>query len=461
MPASPTKLSFGRIALYSMASAGLNILSISVSTWLLYFYAPPSDSGRIQYLPAALVGGLLFVMSLWDALIDPFIGHFSDNLRSKWGRRRPFLILGAPAVAILVVLLWTPPAAPTWLTALYCLLTVLGFYTAFSLVGIPYDATLPEMAPESQPRVRLSYWKYVFGLIGVIIGSVAAAPLFESAGPLAMGAVVGVVALVTIWLSLLGLREAPRRQVAPMPVLEGLKVTLKNRQFLVLLISTLLVHVAYQMVIINLPYFVTQVVGRSEADVAIFMGVLLLVMGVTGPLWTQLNKRITQKTLLNIAMAAMTVCFALLFLVGGVPIPPFVLGLVLLGLMGVGLGGYFIIVYALMGNVVDYDEMLTGRRREANFYGTFSLALGIGIAVGSLILPQFHTWLGNTQANPLGVRVPFLAMAGFVLAGLLVFLKYRLGDTPLETRRNLGLPEPVEPRHAYKEIPTDPSLDKQ
>jgi GPH family glycoside/pentoside/hexuronide:cation symporter len=103
------------------------------------------------------------------------------------------------------------------------------------------------------------------------------------------------------------------------------------------------------------------------------------------------------------------------------------------------LGGYFIVVYAMMGNVVDYDEMRTGRRREAIYYGTFSFANGLGIAVGTLILPLLLQTFGYTRANPLGVRLAFVAMAVFMLIGFVVFQKYRLGDTPEETRKNMGL----------------------
>ena len=84
---SENKLPFWRVALYSSASAGLNILGITISTWLLYFYAPPPDSGRPTYIPAVTLGVLLLVATFWDAIIDPFIGHWSDTLRSRWGRR--------------------------------------------------------------------------------------------------------------------------------------------------------------------------------------------------------------------------------------------------------------------------------------------------------------------------------------------------------------------------------------
>ncbi len=435
-----TRLTFGRIMLYSLASAGLNILSITVSTWILYFYAPPPDSGRIQYLPVTLVGVLLTITTLWDAFIDPLIGHWSDNLRSRWGRRRPFLILGAPVVAAMVVLIWLPPGGGTLINALFFVFITIAYFTSFSLVGIPYDATMPEMAPEAGPRVVLSYWKGAFGIVGVLIGSLVAAPLFQSIGPVAMGAVVGGVALVTIWGSLFGLRESARPPGVPMGVWEGLRVTLRNQQFMFIFISTLFVHVAYQMLLANLPYFVTLVLGRSEGDVAILQGVLILVIALTGPLWALWHRKLSQRTLINISMAALGLVLAVGFFVGVLPgIPALAQGLVFMVLIGATLGGYLIIIYAMMGNVVDYDEMLTGRRREAVYYGTFSFALGLGIAVGTLVLPLLLQSLGYTRENPLGVRAAFPVMAVCMAAGYIIFQKYRLGDTPEETRKNMGL----------------------
>jgi len=435
------KLTLGRMLLYSAASAGLNIMSITVSTWILYFYAPPPDSGRVQYLPAALVGVLLTIGSIWDAAIDPFIGHWSDTLKSRWGRRRPFLMFATPVAALALVLIWTPPApGVSTLNVVYFTLVTVAYFTAFSLVGIPYDGTMPEMAPDSHDRVVLSYWKNVLGIVGVLIGSLVAAPLFETIGPVAMGVVVGVVGLVTIWLALLGLRDVERPLGEPLGALEGLQITLRNRQFIVVFVSTLFVHLAYQMLMANLPYFVTLVIGRSEADVGIFQGVLILLMAATGPLWALWDRRVSQRKLLMISMLGMAVALALTFAVGMVPgVPLMVQGMAVLIPVGVMLGGYFIIIYAMMGNVVDYDEMLTGRRREAIYYGTFSFANGLGISVGTLILPLLLEWLGYTRENPLGVRLAFLAMAASILIGVWIFRGYRLGDTPAETRHSMGL----------------------
>ena len=151
------KLPFWRIAFYSSASAGLNILAITISTWLLYFYAPPPDSGRTTYIPALTMGILLLIATFWDAIIDPFIGHFSDTLRSRWGRRRPFLIFASPFILLGAVLLWTPPSNTNYmLNAFYFMGIIFIYHTSYSLVGIPYDASMPEMAPEAPTRSSTS-----------------------------------------------------------------------------------------------------------------------------------------------------------------------------------------------------------------------------------------------------------------------------------------------------------------
>jgi GPH family glycoside/pentoside/hexuronide:cation symporter len=326
--------------------------------------------------------------------------------------------------------------------AVYFMVINLLYRTAYSLVGIPYDATLPEMAPDSRDRVGLSYWKSVFGIAGVLIGSLVAAPLFHSIGAVYMGIAVGVVGVVTIYLTLLGLRETDRPLGKPMRAIEGLKVTFQNKQFLIVFISTLFVHVCYQMLLINFPYFVTLVLGKSEGDVGIYQGVLILVMAVTGPAWMWLNKHRTQRWLLNFSMIGLALVVALGFLVGSTALISLdAQAYLLVILIGSTLGGYLIIIYALMGNVADYDEMLTGRRREAIYYGTFSFAIGLGGSLGSLVLPMLYKSFGYTHANPFGVRLAFLVMALFVVIGFFVFQKYRLGDTPEETRSNMHLPE--------------------
>jgi GPH family glycoside/pentoside/hexuronide:cation symporter len=424
-------LTLRRILLYNSASAGLNLMGITVSTWLLYFYSPPLDSGRTVYLPIALVGVLMTVTSLWDAVIDPFIGHFSDNLRWRWGRRRPLIFLAAPVAAVALVLLWMPPQGGTALTAVYFFIIVTLYYTTISMVAIPYDAALPEMAHTPREMIALTTWKSVLGILGVMAGALLAGSLLASLGPLGMGLVIGGVGLVTLWLALFGLRETEKPLGAPMPVLEGLRATLHNRQFAYMFISVLIVHIAYALTSANLPYFITLVLHRSESDVAALQGVLVGMMMLSAPLWNWLSRRCLHRKLLMLSMILLGLVLASAFSVGSIPfIPAYIQGVVTVGLVGPVLGGYFILVYAMMGSVVDYDETLTHARREAIYYGAFSLAASIGPSLAALILPLILKTFGYTLANPLGVRIAWLAAGLCSLLGALAFRGYRLGDTP-------------------------------
>ena len=139
-------------------------------------------------------------------------------------------------------------------------------------------------------------------------------------------------------------------------------------------------------------------------------------------------------------MLLLGLIFGLGFLISKIPgISLSAQAYIFVALVGATLGGYLILIYAMIGNVVDYDEMLTKRRREAIYYGTFSFAIGLGTAVGTLILPVLLERFGFTQANPMGVRVAFLVMSLFIFIGFGIFQKYRVGDTLEETQRNLDL----------------------
>ncbi len=445
--AADSKLTFWQKALYSTGSIGLNIISLSVSSWLLYFYVPPSDrTDLVAYAPAGLVGAVLFIAGVWDGIIDPFLGHWSDSLKSRWGRRRPFLMFGTPIMALTMILLWTPPVRATSVAnAVYLLIVATLYYTAFSAVGMPYDGTLPEMAPDTHERVKLSSWKMVFGIVGFVAGSLTVPMLWESLGPLGMGIAVAIIGTVSMYLVLFVLREPEyARHQDPLPAWQAFKATFTNSQFLIFFFATLLVHVSYAIILAISPYFVTQVVRGTEGDVTIFQGVLVLLMIVCAPFWIWVRGRFRDKWVITAAMALFGLAAAANFLVVSAPVASEGLGALLPGLLlfpliAFPLSGYLIMAYAMMGNVVDYDEMLTGRRREAIFYGNFSLATNAGSAMAAAVLPVMLKTFGDTQANPMGIRLSFILAGVMGLASAAVFLGYKLGDTPDETRRYLGL----------------------
>ncbi|MBW4575944.1 MAG: MFS transporter [Aphanothece sp. CMT-3BRIN-NPC111] len=427
--------------LYSCTSIGLNIVSTTVSTWLLYFWSPPPDSGRPQYLDITVVGILLTVGRFWDAIIDPLIGHWSDITHSRWGRRRPFLIFATPATVITLLLLWTPPTSSSRIiNGCYFLVFTVAFYTSLTLIGIPYDSSLSEMAATPAERVSLSMWKNIFGTLGVLIGALAAAPLFERFGAVWMSLGVGVILIISVLLTLLGFKEQAPTKSHSIKLIANLGKLWKNYQFIILSLSTLMVQTAYAMLLANLPYFVTVVLGKSETNVSLFQGVVVIAMMLAAPIWNWLAKIYLHRYLSMIALIGLAITSSLLFTVGLIPeVNKTIQTLVILSILAPFLGGYLILMFALMASVVDYDELLTKQRSEALYYGAFSLSAGMGLALATLIVPRILTIYGYTATAPLGVRLVFLVAAVIVVLGAIIFQGYRLGDTIEETKLTLSL----------------------
>jgi glycoside/pentoside/hexuronide:cation symporter, GPH family len=425
-----SSLSFKQKFLYSSTSAGINIVSTTVSTWLLYFWAPPPDSGRPQYLEVTLLGLLLTGARLWDAIVSPAIGHWSDTIQTPWGRRRPFLIFGTPVMLLSLILLWTPPVAAGYINVGYFFLVTSAFYISFHLVSIPYDSSLPQMAKTASERVSLSMWKNIFGTFGVLIGAAIVAPLFSLLGAVGMSLVVAVVALISILMTLMVLRETPLPSLQTMTFRSGIQVTLRNGQFLRLCVSNLMVQTAYGMLLVNLPYFVTLILRQSEVTVSLLQGIIVVVMMASAPLWNWLSRRYSHRRLLMGLTWGLAVAIGSIFTLDMLPLGErTIAAAILLASLAPFLSGYFILIYAMMCSVVDDDEFLTQQRREAIHYGTFSLSGGIGVSLSSSIVPQIFETYGYTATHPLGVKVVFLAAAAIVVVGASILRGYRLGDS--------------------------------
>lgn len=438
-------LTTGRMMLFSSGSISTNIMAITVSTWLMYTYAPPPDSGRAALIPIALVGILMAVGSLVNALIDPFLGHWSDTRRGKMGRRRPFILFFLPLSALLMVLIWTPPHQYLSTTnIIYFLVITTLYYTTHSAWQIPYDGALPEMADDPKDRVTLAAWKNVFALVGVLVGALASGILYNSSlGPLGMGIAVGIAALIGGGLTLLGLREKKVETLGqPLPIWTGILATFKNKQFLSLFAATMFVQAAYGMMIVNMPYFVTLVLGMPEGNVAIVQGVVIIVMAFAAIFWNKMGRRRVNRQLWRTATLLLGIFYAAGFLIGIIPgTVAVVMTFILFPLIGFMLAGSSMLPYAMMGAVADYDELKTKTRREAIYYGAFSLAVEGGPTVSTLLLPLLYQNFGYTTANPLGVRMAYLVIGLLVACGLFFFRKYQLGDTPEEVQQYLAAQE--------------------
>jgi GPH family glycoside/pentoside/hexuronide:cation symporter len=423
----PTKL------LYSISSLGAEALIQSRAAWLLYFYAPPADSGLKELLPIGLVGLLLAAMRVVDSFDSLLVGWWSDRTRSRLGRRLPFVLAGAPFWAIFAVLAFFPPAdAPVATIAVWFALTT-ELYSLFATVaGGPYEALMPEIARTSRQRLDLVSTRVYFGVAGAAVGLVASGALVDRLGVQGMMVAVAALALATRYLGVAGVWRRVDRDQAPatLPLKTALKATFANKQFLAFLPTFVLFQTGLQMLTGMLPFYARATLGVDEPGrwVALLMGVTVVSVLLAVPVFGRLAGRTSKRHAYRRAMLLTGLAFPMLAVAGFLPgIPPLAQVLAAMALVGAPMAGVYLFPAALTADIADHDAALTGQRREASYFGAQGFVEKITSALSPLVLAGLLS-LGNTAADPLGVRLVGPVAAGFVLLGWFLFRRYRLPD---------------------------------
>jgi glycoside/pentoside/hexuronide:cation symporter, GPH family len=434
-------------ALYASSSLGGEALSQSRGLWLLYYYAPPEDAELETLLPLGVAGAVLFAARLAESLDDALIGYWSDRTRSRLGRRLPFVLAGTPFWALFAFLLFTPPtAAGAAATAAYLFLVLELFFLAGTISGGPYEALFPEIARTSADRVSVVGLRVYFGAAGGAVGLVGAGLLVDTAGFQAMALAMAVLALVSRYVGLAGVwRRASRTQPpAEMPFWPAMRVTFSNAPFLAFLPTFVLFQIGLQMLLGVLPFYVNAVLGVEDEGtwVAILTAVAIGTAVASVPLFSRLARRSSKRRAYRAAMLGAALVFPLLAFAGFFPgLPREVQIVVTMALAGVPLAGVYLFPAALTADIADYDSLRTGLRREGVYFGAQNFVEKTTTSAAPLILAGLLL-VGNTAADPLGIRLVGPVAGVLVLAGYLIFRSYELPDDVLAAR---GLPSAGRP----------------
>jgi GPH family glycoside/pentoside/hexuronide:cation symporter len=400
-----------------------------LSGWLLYFYLPPEGEGN-PLVPAALYGATVFVVRAVNALIAPPIGHLSDQTRSRWGRRLPFMFASALPMALFFFLLWTPPLQQASIWNLFYLAIVFLLYNlAYTFNQVPSTALLPELALTDRHRVRISAWSSGFFLLGVIVGA-AAGPLIDRVGYDSTALIYAGVALPLLYLPFLVLRERPERQTEVQERLtlkDAAAAMLRNRAFLIMTATGILYWTVTTFVQAIVPFLVTEVCQLTKADTFSFYVPAVLSSLVCYPLVTWLSNRLDKSTVFSGSLLASALVLPGLMVIGSwFPLPLKTQGIIWITLQGAAMAGVTMLPPAFAAEITDYDEELTGQRREGAYYATWGLLDQAINGAASALLPLILL-LGRSQSDPqgpLGVRLIGPLGGIMMFAAFLIFLKY-------------------------------------
>lgn len=353
----------------------------------------PKFYADVVVVPLGYLAIAIAVARALDALSDPLIGWLSDRTRTRWGRRRPYIAVGAPLCAIAFYALFTPPAvlhqtqAAVWFGATYILYSV--FHTLYAL---PHYALGPELTLDYHERSRLFSVREAFTILGTIAASIAPGVLVdgfhlsERHAFSALGGVMAVLLIVLYWLLVGVVRERPdfaRRESNPF--VPGVRRALRNRQFRILLLTYVVGSIAGAIPGTLMPFFNSYVIRpQNEARwLATFLATYFASGFLCLPIWVLLARRFGKRpTWLASFLMGITGGAAMFFLGQGDTIPL----LILIAWAGSSFGAGLFLGPAMQADVIDYDELHTGKRREAQ-YTAFWGMLPKFVAIPSAAIP--------------------------------------------------------------------------
>jgi glycoside/pentoside/hexuronide:cation symporter, GPH family len=436
----------GRLIAFSTASIPVNAAQVPLAVYLAPIYA------RHYGLSLAALGTIFLLERLWGAVADPLIGVLSDRGRSRFGRRKPWIVAGGLVFALAGIPLFFPPEG---VSPLQVGIVLFAFYLGWSMIQIPYLAWSGELSGDYHQRTRIVSYQTAVGAIALLVVLVVPTivdqlrPGDDALKLGSMGAVILASIPVGILLTVLAFPEPPlpAKPAARLPLATSLRLIARETLLLRVLASDFAVSVAQTIRGGLFVFFVSQVAMAPQMASGLFL--LQFLFGIAaGPIWMWAGYRLGKhRAAVTGELIQVMINLGLLLVAPGML--PLIAGLTIAQGLAQGSGNQML--RAIVADVADKHRLETGRDRAALFFSVFSLSSKAGMAVGIGIALPLVGWLGfdpriaNARDALLGLQLVFAlgpALA-HILAAWLVYnfpLDERAHD---RIRRQLDAGEPI------------------
>ena len=448
------KVPFGTTIAYGMPGLGAGYMYLLMSLYVMKF------STDVLLIAPAVMGVIFSISRIWDAVSDPIAGYLSDRTTFKFGRRRTWMLLSFIPISFGFLAVFSPPESMQGQSLdLWMMIAILSFYSAITLFNVPHMALGAELSEDYHERTRLFGVRHIGFTLGSILSLVSMSLLIseensptgdvrELAGNLAFLAVAAM--SLMIFFSVSRLKENPEFQNRvnknPFKAFRDVWVNPHAK----ILIIVLFIENLGGAVIGVLTLYVTQYIVEAPAWAPLIIFAYMLPSALSVPLWIPLSKRFGKIRLWVFSLALTGISF------GGIFIIPFLDSVTerlivmfigaTLGGMAAGCGGA--IGPSVKGDVIDYDEYLTGERKEGSYFAAlnfvFKSATGIMLLVTGFVL-QFSGFIPN-QPQTMEVKIALISLYGLVP---LVF--YSLGAYLLHKKFTFGEKEHAAIKQQIKE----------
>jgi len=389
--ASQRNVSFGTLVSYGLGDiyGGGSFMIVGL---LFMFYLT-----EVVGLSPALAGLVFGIGKVWDAVTDPLMGYISDNTRSRFGRRRMYFLAGIVPIAISFILLWIPVRTHTQAGLfLYYSFAYIIFATVFTMVMIPYSALAAELSGDYKVRNRLSGARLFFSGFSSLLAATVPKIIIDStkgsptAGYLAMSIVFGLFFALPWIFVFFGTWENPRIAGASISrnfMKEFLSI-FSNRSFRIHILMYVFAYSAMDLLMALFTYYLTYYL-RRPGIYSVAMGSLMVVQLAMIFVYVKVanskGKRFAYILGLSIWLVGL---YATAFLA---PTTPLLLIALICAMIGLGTSAAVYIPYAILPNVIDVDELMTGNQRSGVYSGAMTLTRKL--VQGAIVMPLIGLFL--------------------------------------------------------------------
>jgi len=385
-PAALQPLSLKICLSFGVGTVGVSIVLNTVS---VYF---PTLMSTVLGVSPAIAGVLLTASKLYDIFADIFIGGYSDRVRTKWGRRRPFLLAGALTSFGSLLMIFMAPEMSGNALLIYMSVALVIYSTGYSLFNVPYLAMPAEMTDGYQERLRLISFRTAFVGLGQLLGWAVTAGLIQAGGGGAagyrlMGAVMAVLALLAMLASFFGTASARtiERAAGPHSIKwADVQSFLSNRPMVTLMSAKLTQYIAFGIMQPANLMFLLNVLKTGYIGMVHLSVVQNVAVFASMPMWVPLGRRFGKR---NCYMAAVLImipsCLSWYWADAGLAMWEI---WVRAATFGVGSGGALLMSTSMLPDATEYDRLRTGLRREGLFASLYCINEKFGFAIGAMVL---------------------------------------------------------------------------